>query len=111
MLSHASFGPQEVRLLSDTPLDDDAGDVFGFGALADALAELIDGERTAAPLTLAISAPWAPARDHDVWISGPGGERPSVEPRARPLGGVGVRGAVAPRQRGSSLPRVALHSP
>ena len=54
----ASSGPQEVRLLSDTPLDDDAGDVLGFDALADALAELIDSERTATPLTLAISAPW-----------------------------------------------------
>ena len=54
----ASSGPAEVRLLSDTPLDDDAGDVLGFDALADALAELIDSERTATPLTLAISAPW-----------------------------------------------------
>ena len=54
----ASSGPQEVRLLSDTPLDDDAGDVLGFDALADALAELIDSERTSTPLTLAISAPW-----------------------------------------------------
>jgi hypothetical protein len=51
-------GPPEVRLLSDTPLDDDAGDVLGFDALADALAELIDSERTATPLTVAISAPW-----------------------------------------------------
>jgi len=50
--------PQEVRLLSDTPLDDDDRDVLGFDALADALSELIDSERTATPLTVAISAPW-----------------------------------------------------
>jgi hypothetical protein len=49
---------REVRLLTDTPLNDDAGDVLGFDALADALADLIDSERTATPLTLAISAPW-----------------------------------------------------
>jgi hypothetical protein len=51
-------GPRELRLLSDTPLDDDAGDVLGFDALAEVLAELVDSERTATPLTLAISAPW-----------------------------------------------------
>ena len=74
----ASSGPQEVRLLSDTPLDDEAGDVLGLGALADAFAELIDTERTATPLTLAISAPWAPARDHDVALDKRAGMRVSA---------------------------------
>src|SRR3954451_13653026 len=49
---------REVRLLSDTPLHDDALDVLGFDALAGALSELIDSERTATPLTMAVSAPW-----------------------------------------------------
>ena len=57
-VSAAPPPPREVRLLSDTPLDDDALDVLGFDALADALSELIDSERTATPLTMAISAPW-----------------------------------------------------
>jgi hypothetical protein len=49
---------REVRLLSDTPVGDDAHDVLGFGPLAEVLSELIDSERTDTPLTLAISAPW-----------------------------------------------------
>jgi hypothetical protein len=49
---------REVRLLSDTPVSDDAHDVLGFGPLAEVLSELIDSERTDTPLTIAISAPW-----------------------------------------------------
>ena len=49
---------REVRLLSDTPVGDDAHDMLGFSALAEVLSELIDSERTDTPLTIAISAPW-----------------------------------------------------
>lgn len=47
-----------VRLLSDTPVDGDEQDTLGRAVLAEALAELIDSERTDTPLTIAISAPW-----------------------------------------------------
>ena len=45
-------------LLADAPLRDPALDRFGFVAFADALALIIDHERTATPLTVAVSAPW-----------------------------------------------------
>lgn len=51
-------GADEVRLLSDTPLDADDQDTLGLGVLAEALAELVDSARTDTPLTIAISAPW-----------------------------------------------------
>lgn len=47
-----------LRTLADAPVDDDAGDRFGYGDIADGLARLIDGEETATPLTIALSAPW-----------------------------------------------------
>ncbi len=49
---------QEVRLLSDQPLDDPSGDYFGFAAFATALTEIVDNEATDTPLTVALSAPW-----------------------------------------------------
>lgn len=45
-------------LLADAPLRDPAQDRFGFVAFAKALALIIDHERTATPLTIAVSAPW-----------------------------------------------------
>ena len=67
----ASTGPQpssaakassaaEFRLwtLADAPVHDDAADRLGYGDIADGLARLIDGEETATPLTIALSAPW-----------------------------------------------------
>ena len=39
-------------------MDDDAADRFGYGDIADGLARLIDGEETATPVTIALSAPW-----------------------------------------------------
>ena len=47
-----------LRTLADAPVDDDAADRFGYGDIADGLARLIEGEGTATPLTIAISAPW-----------------------------------------------------
>jgi hypothetical protein len=45
-------------MLADTPIGRDEDDRLGFGAYADAIAELIDNPGTFTPLTLAISAPW-----------------------------------------------------
>ena len=47
-----------LEMLADGALEDEAADYLGFGAYANALAELIDNPKTATPLTLAISAPW-----------------------------------------------------
>jgi hypothetical protein len=47
-----------LRTLADAPVDNDAADRFGYGDIADGLARLIEGEGTATPLTIAISAPW-----------------------------------------------------
>jgi hypothetical protein len=47
-----------LRTVSDRPIFDAAADYLGFGAYAEALAELIDDPKTATPLTVAISAPW-----------------------------------------------------
>jgi KAP family P-loop domain len=50
--------PAGVRLFSDEPIDDAAADYFGFASFARALAEIVDNEETATPLTIALSAPW-----------------------------------------------------
>jgi KAP family P-loop domain len=47
-----------LRTLADAPVDSDAADRFGYADIADGLARLIEGEQTATPLTIAISAPW-----------------------------------------------------
>lgn len=47
-----------LRMLADGPVDDEAADWFGYGDIADGLVRLIEGEGTATPLTIAISAPW-----------------------------------------------------
>ena len=56
--SVASAGEFPLRTLADAPVDNDAADRFGYGDIADGLARLIDGEQTATPLTIALSAPW-----------------------------------------------------
>jgi hypothetical protein len=48
----------QVNLFSDEPIVDAASDYFGFAAFAIALAGIIDNEKTATPLTIALSAPW-----------------------------------------------------
>jgi KAP family P-loop domain len=45
-------------MLADAPVDDDLTDRFGYRDIADGLARLIEGEETATPLTIAVSAPW-----------------------------------------------------
>jgi hypothetical protein len=50
--------PERVPLLADTPLRDPALDGFGFVVFANALCLVTDHERTATPLTIAVSAPW-----------------------------------------------------
>ena len=45
-------------MLADVPVGDDAADLLGYGDIADGLARLIEGEDTATPLTIAVSAPW-----------------------------------------------------
>src|SRR5437899_3439310 len=47
-----------LQMLADAPVDDDLTDRFGYGDIADGLARLIEGEETATPLTIAVSAPW-----------------------------------------------------
>ena len=47
-----------IRPLSDQPIDDDEADCLGFGAPADALADLIDDRKTDTPLTVAVTGPW-----------------------------------------------------
>jgi len=51
-------GEYPLRTLADAPVDDDAADRFSYGDIADGLARLIDGDDTATPLTIAVSAPW-----------------------------------------------------
>jgi hypothetical protein len=46
------------QILADTPIDQDEQDLLGFGAYADALAELLDHPATSTPLTVAITGPW-----------------------------------------------------
>jgi KAP-like P-loop domain-containing protein len=46
------------ELLSDLPIREEAEDHLGYGAYAEALAELIDSPSVATPLTLSIDAPW-----------------------------------------------------
>jgi len=45
-------------MLADCPVDDDSADRFGYRDIADGLARLIEGEETATPVTIAVSAPW-----------------------------------------------------
>ena len=47
-----------LRMLADRPLEDRSADLLGFGAYAEALAELIDDRKTSTPLTVAIGADW-----------------------------------------------------
>ena len=47
-----------LRMLADRPLEGAPYDYLGFDKYAEALAELIDNEETATPLTMSISAPW-----------------------------------------------------
>jgi len=54
----AASTPFRLRMLADAPVDDDLTDRFGYRDIADGLAQLIDGEDTATPLTIAVSAPW-----------------------------------------------------
>jgi KAP family P-loop domain len=58
--SAESAAPSGFRLqmLADAPVDDDLTDRFGYRDIADGLARLIEGEETATPLTIAVSAPW-----------------------------------------------------
>jgi hypothetical protein len=76
-----------VRLLSDAPLDDAALDYFGFSDFARALAEILDNERTATPLTVAVSAPWGAGKTSvarmvqrllEDWVAQRDGDRPRV---------------------------------
>jgi len=46
------------QILADTPIEQDEQDLLGFGAYADALAELLDHPATSTPLTVAITGPW-----------------------------------------------------
>ena len=46
------------HILADTPIEHDEQDLLGFGAYADALAELLDHPATSTPLTVAITGPW-----------------------------------------------------
>jgi predicted KAP-like P-loop ATPase len=45
-------------LLSDTPVTRRKQDYFGYAAHADAVAEVIDSERTDTPLTIAVTGAW-----------------------------------------------------
>lgn len=47
-----------LQMLADAPVDDDLTDRFGYRDIADGLAQLIESEGTATPLTIAVSAPW-----------------------------------------------------
>lgn len=47
-----------VSLLADTPITRREGDYFGYAAHADAVAEIIDSERTGTPLTIAVTGAW-----------------------------------------------------
>ncbi len=51
-------GRGRVPLVADVPLRDPELDGFGFVVFANALALVVDHERTATPLTIAVSAPW-----------------------------------------------------
>ena len=52
---HSNSSPE---LVSDRPILESAEDRLGYGAYAEALAELIDSPSVATPLTLSIDAPW-----------------------------------------------------
>jgi KAP family P-loop domain len=54
----AGIEREGIDLLSDAPIAEEALDYFGFASFASALAGIIDNERTATPLTIALSAPW-----------------------------------------------------
>ena len=47
-----------LQMLADAPVDDDLTDRLGYRDIADGLAQLIEGEGIATPLTIAVSAPW-----------------------------------------------------
>jgi GNAT superfamily N-acetyltransferase len=47
-----------LQMLADAPVDDDLSDRFGYRDIAAGLAQLIESEETATPLTIAVSAPW-----------------------------------------------------
>lgn len=77
----------DLRLLSDTPLDDAAQDYFGFADHARALAEILDNESTDTPLTVALSAPWGGGKTSVArmverllagWVAERDGDRPRV---------------------------------
>jgi hypothetical protein len=58
-VAQASGSPDSSpELLCDLPIVEAAQDHLGYGAYAEALAELIDSPGVATPLTLAIDAPW-----------------------------------------------------
>jgi hypothetical protein len=76
-----------VRLLSDAPLDDLELDYFRFAYFARALAEILDNERTATPLTVAVSAPWGAGKTSVArmvqtllrgWVAERDGDRPRI---------------------------------
>jgi KAP family P-loop domain len=50
--------PPALDMLADSPLTTDSNDQLDFAAYADALAELLENEKTDTPLTIAISASW-----------------------------------------------------
>src|SRR5262249_45288167 len=56
----APVGPPDVWMLADQPLEGNFAqqDRFGFKDYADALAAILDHEKTATPFTMAINAPW-----------------------------------------------------
>lgn len=77
----------DVRLLSDAPVEDAERDYFGFSQFARALAEILDNEYTATPLTVAVSGPWGAGKTsvaHMVqrllegWVRERGGARPRL---------------------------------
>ena len=47
-----------IELVSDLPILESVEDRLGYGAYAEALAELIDSPGVATPLTLSLDAPW-----------------------------------------------------
>jgi hypothetical protein len=47
-----------LHMLSDQPLEDEAGDRLEFKVYANALAGMIDNRATSTPFTLAVNAPW-----------------------------------------------------
>lgn len=49
---------EAVKIRPDTPIADPRDDRLGFVVFAEALADIVDSERTSTPLTIALSAPW-----------------------------------------------------